>query len=72
MDSVIREFVNKDATERVIIVRREDGVYSYRKIFDAGPSVAGQPGPHCGLYDSAETAVDEAHARVPWMVETSN
>jgi hypothetical protein len=43
----------------VVIVRREDGIFSFRCLFE------GAPGPYCGLYDSAETAETEARSRFP-------
>jgi hypothetical protein len=29
----------------------------------------GPPGPDCGIYDSADTAKNEARQRVPWLAE---
>ena len=51
--------------ERVLIVRRADGVYAYRRewIGEGGWSGALD----LGLYDSAETAETEARARVSWL-----
>ena len=50
----------------VVIVQRPDGLYSHRVCLAIEPR-AGKgwepPGPHLGLYDSAETAELEAAGR---------
>lgn len=51
-----------NADERVVIVQRRDGAFTYRVVFllaDGKISV----GPDCGIYDSAETAESEARSR---------
>ena len=71
-DHLIKEFTSADGLQRVWIVERTDGAFSYRRIWDDHPENAGVPGPCCGIYDSAETAESEARSRVPWMAEISN
>jgi hypothetical protein len=34
--------------------------------------VWGPPGPDCGIYDTADTAEDEARQRVPWLRQLFN
>jgi len=72
VDHLIMEVVSGDGLQRVWIVEREDGTFSYRRIWDDKSEGAGMPGPYCGIYDSAETAEAEARSRVPWMAEISN
>ncbi len=71
MDRLLKEFVSADGLQRVWIVERADGTFSYRRIWDHSES-AGRPGPYCGIYDSAETAEAEARSRVPWIAEILN
>jgi hypothetical protein len=72
VDHLIKEVISADGLQRVWIVEREDGAFSYRRIRDDNSEVAGVPGPYCGIYDSAETAEAEARSRVSWMAEISN
>ena len=68
-DHLIKEVISVDGLQRVWIVEREDGTFSYRRIWNDNAGVAGMPGPYCGIYDSAETAEAEARSRVSWMAE---
>ncbi len=72
VDHLIKEVIGADGLQRVWIVERADGTFSYRRIWDDNSEVAGTPGPYCGIYDSAETAEAEARSRVPWMADISN
>lgn len=56
---------------RVLIVRRADGAFTYRRQWSEGNSW-GEPGPDCGIYDSAETAESEARSRVWWLSNVSS
>ena len=51
---------------RVLIVRRADGVFTYRKQWSEGSSW-GTAGPDIGVYDTAETAEKEARSSVWWL-----
>jgi hypothetical protein len=72
MDHLLKEFISADGLQRVWIVKREDGSFSYRRVWDDNFEIADRPGPYCGIYDSAETAEAEARARVPWLAAISN
>lgn len=64
MDEILKTLESEN--ERVLIVRRRDGAFSYRRqihLFDGW----GDPGPMLGLYDTAATAEIEARARVWWL-----
>ena len=57
---------NEQGTERVLILRRPDGSFTYRRQWADGRSW-GAIGPACGIHDSAFTAENEARARVSWL-----
>jgi len=85
MYSTVKTLESSDRRERVLIVSRPDGTYTYQRqwIFAALPNddpdspivdarqeremAWGPPGPDCGIYDSADTAENEARQRVPWL-----
>ena len=46
VDHLIKEFISADGLQRVWIVEREDGAFSYRRIWDEHSKVAGMPGPY--------------------------
>ena len=69
-DVTLKEF--NSVHGHIVIVRRADGVYSFRHIARGDPRVDGKPGPYCGLYDSVDTAETEARSRYPWLNENSN
>jgi hypothetical protein len=63
-----------DGTERVLILKRPDGAFTYRRQWLSekprpvdGEEKWSQPGPDCGIYDAADTAETEARQRVPWL-----
>lgn len=56
---------------RVHIVRRTDGAYTYRKQLSAREGW-GPIGLDCGIYDSPETAENEARSRVWWLANDDN
>jgi hypothetical protein len=82
-DRVLKTIKSPDEKERVLIVQRPDGSFSYRRQWlhnaerthpDSPPGQVyemdgewGPPGPYCGIYDSTETAENEACSRVPWL-----
>ena len=68
---IVLEIIEKpDGDSRILIVRREDGRYSYRAQFRGKDGELGPPGPYLGIYDSAETAKWEALGKVAWLAET--
>jgi hypothetical protein len=63
----LKHLVSPDGRCRVLIVQRPDGVFSYQFQFLEETQTGAQwgaPGPCGGLYDSAETAEQEARARL--------
>jgi len=62
-----------DGTERVLICRRSDGRFTYRRQWADLSVITGQDfcwgavGPDLGIYDTPETAELEAMQRVPWL-----
>jgi hypothetical protein len=69
-DAVLKEIVAEEG--HCVIVRRTDGIYSFRFISHGNACTEGMPGPYCGLYDSADTAETEARSRYPWLNRHSN
>ena len=65
---ILKSFFSPDGKHRVLIIKRADGAYSYRRQSVIGSDTGGEwgePGPDLGLYDSAETAEQEALAKMP-------
>ena len=62
-----------DDNVRVLISKRPDGAYTYQIQWRSEDDITtgedgwGQPGPACGLYDSADAAETEARQRVLWL-----
>lgn len=69
-DTVLEVIEKPDGDSRILIVRREDGRYSFRGQFRGKDADWGPPGPYLGIYDSAETAKWEALGNVAWLTET--
>ena len=72
MYSTVKTLESLDRRERVLISRRLDGTYTYQRQWLSAASsnnvtAWGPPGPDCGIYDSADTAENEARQRVPWL-----
>jgi len=63
---VLRTLTNEADDERVLIVRRADGVFTYRRGWHGEGGWS--DGLDSGLYDSAGTAEAEARLRVGWLV----
>lgn len=63
---ILKSFDNDAGDERVLIVQRSDGLWTWRKqaLHVDG---WGSEGPDCGVYDSAESAENEARARTHWL-----
>ena len=64
-----------DGAERVLILQRQDGAFTYRRQWRSETSQPvsddeenwSAPGPDCGIYDALDTAESEARQRVPWL-----
>lgn len=65
-EQIVREFNHPLGTRRVIVVRRADGRFTYRRQERIGADW-GQATIDAGVYDSADTAEMEARQRVPWL-----
>jgi hypothetical protein len=69
-----------DGTERVLILQRQDGAFTYRRQWRSDrPQPCNleeepwsPPGPDCGIYDSVDTAETEARQRIPWLKSLSH
>ena len=73
METRVAIFESPDGDQRVIIFRRVDGNFTFRKQW-ADPSVLTGPdfgwgtlGPDCGIYGSCDTAETEAMQRIAWL-----
>jgi hypothetical protein len=66
-EKIVGAFSRRDGVERVIVIEREDGLFTYKKQFADQDGVLGNPGPEAGIYDSQETAIAEAQQRVWWL-----
>ena len=67
-ERIIGSFERPDGRERIVVVRRSDGLTTYRKQSkEAGSDAWGVAGPDCGLYDGEDSAIAEAEARVWWL-----
>jgi hypothetical protein len=73
MTGCIRIIEKPGGGERVIIWRRDDGKFSYRRQWAESSVITGDDegwgalGPELGIYDSPATAETEAMQRVPWL-----
>jgi hypothetical protein len=65
-EEFVREILHPDGGMRVIIVRRADGRFTYRRQERNGPDW-GPATVDSGVYDSADTAEIEARQREPWL-----
>lgn len=67
IEKVVGTFPRPDNIERILVVEREDGLFTYKKQAADRNGAWGSPGPACGVYDSPETAIAEAQQRVWWL-----
>ena len=65
-DVIVKQLENDVGTERVQIVRRDDGRYSYRRVWRY-EGEWGKPRPDAGIYDDAVIAETEAMVRIEWL-----
>lgn len=67
-EAIVRALLHPAGAERVLIVRRFDGRFTYRRQERAGAEW-GPATIDAGVYDSADTAETEARQRVVWLKE---
>lgn len=67
VERTVGVFSRRDGAERIIVVEREDGLFTYKKQAAGRSGTWGNPGPDSGVYDSPETAIAEARQRVWWL-----
>lgn len=67
IEKTVGVFSRRDGLERIIVVEREDGLFTYKKQSAGRHGTWGDPGPASGVYDSPETAIAEAQQRVWWL-----
>lgn len=65
-ERIIREILSPSGGVRVIIVRRDDGKFTYRRQERIGKEW-GPATIDAGVYDSPDTAEAEARQREPWL-----
>ena len=65
-EAIVAEFVHPEGTTKVLIVRRTDGRFTYRRQHRDGPDWGPQT-IDAGVYDSSLTAESEARQRIEWM-----
>ncbi len=65
--TILGSLTRPDDKERILVVRRGDGLFTFRKQFRDSAGRWGAAGPDLGLYDSLDTALEEAKARVWWL-----
>ena len=70
-EQTVKIITSPNGEERVLIVCRADGAYTYRRQ-QFNSTDWGEAGPDCGIYDAPETAEVEAHCRIPWLASISN
>lgn len=67
-EETIKEIPDASGHRRVLIVRRSDGRFTYRRQ-EKGDDGWGPPTIDAGVYDSVDTAEMEARQRVLWLRE---
>jgi hypothetical protein len=65
-EHTVKIITSPNAEERVLIVCRADGAYTYRRQ-QFNSAEWSEVGPDCGIYDTSETAEVEARCRIPWL-----
>ncbi|MBW8302626.1 MAG: hypothetical protein K0M78_01495 [Brevundimonas sp.] len=66
-EQVFKILISDVGDERVLIVRRGDGAYTYRREWHGDGGWADNA-IDLGIYDSADTAEAEARVRVSWLI----
>lgn len=72
IEKVVGTFSRPDNIERILVVQRDDGLFTYKKQVADRSGAWGNAGPSCGVYDSPDTAIAEAQKRVWWMRATAD
>ena len=67
IEKVVGTLSRPDNIERILVVQRDDGLFTYKKQVADRSGAWGNAGPPCGVYDSHETAIAEAQQRVWWL-----
>jgi hypothetical protein len=68
MEGIVKTLVSPNNDERVVIRERRDDYYTFqREFFNIASGNWSDPGPDCGIYDSALGAETEARQRVDWL-----
>lgn len=65
-EEIVAEFVHPEGTMKVLIIRRDDGRFTYRRKHRDGLDW-GRQTIDAGVYDSPLTAETEARQRIDWM-----
>lgn len=65
--TIVGTFSRRDDVERILVVERADGLFTYRKQIKGRDGAWGGPGPDCGIYDSADTVMAEARQQIWWL-----
>ena len=69
MAGIYKQLDNSAGSERIVILQRDDGNFTYRlQTWRDGDW--GAMGPDCGIYDSALTAETEAMLCVSWLSDS--
>lgn len=66
-EKIVGTFSRPDNIERILVVERDDGLFTYKFQMADRDGGWGCPGPPCGLYDSSETTMKEAQRKVWWL-----
>ena len=67
-EQIMHEILSPSGRVRVVIIRREDGRFTYRRLERVGEEW-GPATIDAGVYDSPGTAEAEARQREPWLRE---
>lgn len=71
IEKTVGVFSRRDGAERIVVVERGDGLFTYKKQAAGLNGTWDNPGPGAGAYDSPETAIAEAQQRVWWLSESA-
>jgi hypothetical protein len=66
-ETTVGTFSRPDDRERVLVIQRANGLFTYKRQWTDQQGQWGAPGVPCGLYDSPGTAAAEARTRIWWL-----
>ena len=66
-ETTVGTFSRPDERERVLVMQRADGLFTYKRQWSDQQGKWGALGVPCGLYESPETAAAEARDRIWWL-----